>query len=245
MHFECKNLTAGYGRLDILFDVSAAFEGGTVTSIIGPNGAGKSTLLKALYGVARMRGGDVLLDGQSIVPIDTSKMVSRGIGYVPQLSNVFPSLSVEENLEIGTYSTRSGKVDFDPVLAVFPALRGLMKKPAGRLSGGQRTMVAVGRALMSSPEILLVDEPTAGLAPLAADSLWKDLRALASMGVGVVVVEQNVRLALSNSDDVYLLGSGRNVLHTSASSLSDRDDLDRLFLESEKGENRNEVTIPK
>ena len=120
-----------------------------------------------------------------------------------------------------------------------------MKKPAGRLSGGQRTMVAVGRALMSTPEILLVDEPTAGLAPLAADSLWKDLRALASMGVGVVVVEQNVRLALSNSDDVYLLGSGRNVLHTSASSLSDRDDLDRLFLESEKGENRNEVTIPK
>lgn len=243
MHFECKNLTGGYGRLDVLFEVSAAFEGGNVTSIIGPNGAGKSTLLKALYGVAIMRGGDVLVDGQSIVPIDTTKMASRGIGYVPQLSNVFPSLSVEENLEIGTYSTRSGKADFEPVLAVFPALRDLMKKPAGRLSGGQRTMVAVGRALMSSPDILLVDEPTAGLAPMAADSLWKDLRALASRGVGVVVVEQNVRLALSNSDDVYLLGSGRNVLHTSASLLADRNDLDKLFLESEKGENANEVTI--
>ena len=236
MRFECKDLTAGYGRLSILFDVTAEFHAETVTSIIGPNGAGKSTLLKALYGLLRVSGGDVLIDNESIgTNFKAENMVKLGIGYVPQLANVFPSLSVRENLEIGTYAVKGG--DMERVLELFPDLRPAMKKAAGKLSGGQRTMVAIGRALMSDPKVVLIDEPTAGLAPQMAVSLWNHLRTLASAGVSVVVVEQNVRLALDYSDDVYLLASGRKKLYDKASELAKREDLEQLFMEAEVGVN--------
>lgn len=231
MKLECSKLTAGYRDMVIISDVSIAINQGSITTIIGPNGAGKSTFLKALMGLARIHGGDIMVDEQSIMPIRTEQMVNLGIGYVPQMANVFPTLTVAENLEIGSYARARGSLE--NVLSLFDALKPVLKKPAGRLSGGQQTMVAVGRALMSGPDILLVDEPTAGLSPVIAGTLWGYLRRLADQGMGIGVVEQNVHLALTNSDDAYLLASGSVRLHESASELAAREDLEGLFMESE------------
>lgn len=229
MQFGCRGLAAGYRGARILEDFTIDFRGGIVTTIIGPNGAGKSTLLKALYGLVRIDEGVVTIDDVPIEHVATEDMVRLGIAFVPQLANIFPSLSVRENLELGTY-TKNGE-SWGEVFDLFPVLKDVLQRPAGRLSGGQRTMVAIGRALMSSPEVLLVDEPTAGLAPGMAESLWGQFRLLAQRGVAVAVVEQNVHLALANSDDAYLCIAGRNRLHLAAKELAVRDDLSDLFLE--------------
>lgn len=236
MKLECKGLTAGYRDLVIISDVSLTFTQGSVTCIIGPNGAGKSTLLKALMGLIRIHEGDILIDEQSIMPVRTERMAQLGIGYVPQLSNVFPTLTVAENLEIGGYAR--GGASMDHVLELFQVLKGVLRKPAGKLSGGQQTMVAIGRALMGNPDFLLVDEPTAGLSPAIAGTLWGYLKGLAARGMGIGVVEQNVRLALTNSNDAYLLASGAVRLHEQAADLAAREDLEGLFMEAElQGQN--------
>jgi branched-chain amino acid transport system ATP-binding protein len=161
---------------------------------------------------------------------NAEELVRRGIAYVPQTRNVFPTLSVQENLEIGTY-VRSG-ASLERVLTLFPDLKPVLKRAAGKLSGGQRNMLAVGRALMSDPTVLLLDEATGGLAPLVATDLWEHVRALADAGVAVAAVEQNVKLALEFSDSVYVFGSGRNRLHGTPTDLLARDDFEDLFLES-------------
>lgn len=231
MRLECRGLTAGYGRMDILFDVRVAMESGKVTCVLGPNGAGKSTLLKAMYGLVNVHDGTVTVDGEDITRARPETVSKRGIAYVPQSNNVFPTLSVLENLDLGR---RPGcKTTVQRIVEIFPALGAILKKPAGRLSGGQRTMVAVGRALMSDPGILLIDEPTAGLAPGIATVLWKEIGQLATGGMGVGVVEQNVRLALANSHDAYLLTSGRNREHSEAREMLDRADLEQIFLDAE------------
>jgi branched-chain amino acid transport system ATP-binding protein len=229
---ECSGITAGYGGPNIISNVSVKFEAGVVSSIIGPNGAGKSTLLKAIYGIAQVKDGSISIDGTKYETMQTAQMARLGVGYVPQLSHVFPRLSVQENLEIGSYCRRGEPSRINFVLEIFPPLLATLRRPAGQLSGGQQTMVAIGRALMSSPGILLLDEPTAGLAPAMAFSLWRSLRDLAANGVGIGVVEQNVRLALDNSEEVYLLVDGKNKLHAAGSNLSEQEDWESLFLSS-------------
>ncbi len=229
---EVIKLSAGYGRQNILFDVSASFGAGRVTTIIGPNGAGKSTFIKALYGLARVTSGTILLEGAAVRP-DARSLVKLGVAYIPQVRNVFATLTVRENLEIGTY-VRSASAGVDRVLQLFPDLRGLLRRPAGKLSGGQRNMLAVGRALMSDPCVLLLDEATGGLAPKVARDLWQHVARLATEDdVAIVAVEQNVHLAMEFSDMVYVFGSGRNRLNGTADELLARPDFAELFLESQ------------
>ena len=232
MNLEVRGFTAGYGSNPIIFDVDATFRSGEVSAIIGPNGAGKSTLIKAIFGQARLFEGTVLVDGEELPDITSAALVKRGVAYVPQLANVFPSLSVRENLEIGTY-VRSGYA-LEKVFALFPDLKEVMNKHAGKLSGGQRNMLAVARALMSSPGVLLLDEATAGLSPLLANRLWEHLLVLSKEGIAVVAVEQNVSAALYHGDRVLLLTSGRVRAEGPAKELAASGDIDRLFLEAGK-----------
>jgi branched-chain amino acid transport system ATP-binding protein len=229
---EIIELSAGYGQQNIVFDISASFAGGSVTTIIGPNGAGKSTFIKALYGLARVTSGRILLEGAEVKP-DARTLVKLGVAYIPQVRNVFASLTVRENLEIGTY-VRSASPGIDRVVGLFPDLKGLLRRQAGKLSGGQRNMLAVGRALMSDPNVLLLDEATGGLAPIVARDLWEHVARLATeQDVAVVAVEQNVHLAMEFSSMVYVFGSGRNRLHGPAEELLARPDFAELFLESQ------------
>lgn len=224
---EAIGVTAGYGKQPIIFEVSARFGRGSITSILGPNGAGKSTFLKSLFGLARTFSGTVLIEGQTVATV-AMDLVERGVCYVPQLGNIFPSLSVRENLDIGTY-VRKGR-SMESVLEVFTDLKPVLKKRAGKLSGGQRNMLGVARALMSDPKVLLLDEATGGLAPLVARRLWEHVAALAKEGVAVVAVEQNVSLALEFSDSVYVLVSGRNSFSGTPAELNESADVEHLFL---------------
>ena len=230
MRLEARGITAGYGAQPVVFDVSATFRERTITAIIGPNGAGKSTLLKSLFGMARMFDGAVAIDDEVLTDPKARDLVRRGVAYVPQLGNIFPSLSVRENLELGAYVRSGGSIE--RVVTIFTDLATVLRKPAGKLSGGQRQMLAVGRALMSDPKILLLDEATAGLSPIISTSLWQHIRRLADDGLAIAVVEQNVGLALRFSDEVYLLTSGRNRLNGPAEGFRSRTDLDQLFLEA-------------
>lgn len=223
-----RDLTAGYGRQQIIFDINADFPPGKISALLGPNGAGKSTLLKALFGLARVFHGDVLLDGRPLRAGKAMTLVKEGIAYVPQSRNVFPSLSVMENLEIGTYVRSGGSRE--KAFEVFPDLKRMLNFKVGKLSGGQRVMVAVARALMSNPRMLLLDEATAGLSPMIASNLWKHIATLADLGVGVVAVEQNVQLALRHSHEVYVLTSGSIRVHGTASEVQAVPNLQELFL---------------
>lgn len=223
-----ERLTAGYKSQAIIFDISLQVDAGKVTAIIGPNGAGKSTLFKAMFGVARLMGGSVRVNGNQITP-SAPNLVRSGIAYVPQSRNVFGSLTVRENLEVGTFVR--GTRDFDRVFQLFPDLARVQGKRAGKLSGGQRNMLAVGRALMSQPSVLLLDEATGGLSPLVARDLWAHLRQLAAIGIAVAAIEQNVHMALSASDFVYVLAGGRNLLSGTPHELQQRPDFAQTFLE--------------
>ena len=226
---SAQALTAGYRSQPIIFDVSFEAHAGTVTTIVGPNGAGKSTLFKAVFGVARLFSGKIVVKG---LPVEhsTTALVKSGVAYVPQVRNVFPSLTVNENLEIGTFVR--GRKDFDRVFGLFPDLAQVRNTHARKLSGGQRNMLAVGRALMSNPDVLLLDEATGGLSPLLARKLWEHVAELARQGVAVVAIEQNVRLALEYSKFVYVLAGGKNLLSGAPGELSARPDFAQLFLEA-------------
>ena len=230
MPLEARGITAGYGALPVIFDVSATFREGEITAIIGPNGAGKSTLLKSLFGLTHVFSGTAALGGEAL-GVNARELVRRGVAYVPQLANVFPSLTVRENLEIGAYVRGRGAME--RVLGIFTDLAPTLRRSASKLSGGQRQMLAVGRALMSDPVVLLLDEATAGLSPIISSGLWGHLRRLADEGLAVAVVEQNVGLALRHSDRVYLLTSGRNRLDGPAEMFRARSDLEQLFLEAD------------
>lgn len=223
-----RRLTAGYRLEPVIFDIDSDFRMSQITALIGTNGAGKSTFLKTLFGLTRITQGSILLDGRAIEPVARS-LVEAGVAYVPQVRNVFPGHTVKTNLEIGGY-VRAGKT-ISEVVDVFPALGPLMKMQAAKLSGGQRNMLAVGRALMSDPRVLLLDEPTGGLAPNIAEEFWQHLQKLRDADVCVVAVEQNVDLALAHSDAAYLLGRGRVVISGPARELAARSDFEALFLE--------------
>ena len=241
MSFELRNIEAGYKSLHIVFDVSVNCESNKVTAIIGPNGAGKSTLIKAPFGQADLFNGSAALGGQVVAPLTARQLVAAGVAYVPQLQNIFPSLSVRENLEVGTYvrSDSNAAAAMERVLDLFPDLKLVLSKHAGKLSGGQRNMVAIGRALMSGPSVLMLDEATAGLSPVLAQQVWGFLRRLADTGLAICVVEQNVSGALEHSDYIYLLSSGRVRLHGTAQVMAANSELEAIFLGSEGEESRN------
>jgi ABC-type branched-subunit amino acid transport system ATPase component len=217
---RAEGVTAGYGGPPIIEDVSITVYAKKITAIVGPNGAGKSTLLKALSGVLKVSGGSVSVLGRNTTNIPPEKLVRRGLSYVPQVSNVFPDLTVRENLEMGAYTRRSGvSRRIDELYELFPDLRTSMRRRAGLLSGGQRSMLAMARALMLEPAVMLLDEPSAGLSPLLQAALWDQIEKIAATGVGICVVEQNTRRTLRHAHWGYILVLGRNRLDGPASEL--------------------------
>jgi ABC-type branched-subunit amino acid transport system ATPase component len=205
-------LVAGYvPGVDILTACDMYCRDGEIVGIIGPNGAGKSTLLKAMFGLVQVRSGSVALRGEEITGARADQLVSKGVGFVPQTNNVFPSLTVEENLEMGMYQAPKGFAErFGFVTSLFPALADRRKQRAGSLSGGERQMVAMGRALMADPSVILLDEPSAGLSPFLQDEVFIRVREINRAGVSVVMVEQNARRCLQVCDRGYVLDQGRN-----------------------------------
>ena len=206
-----QDVRGGYGEVDILQGVSLEVAAGEIVVIVGPNGAGKSTALKSVFGLVQIRGGRVVFDGRDLTGQRPDQIVRAGISFVPQTENVFPTLTVEENLDMGAYlrddDTRQQKAK---VYELFPPLLEKRRQAAGTLSGGQRQMVAMGRALMLDPKLLLVDEPTAGLSPLFMDQIFEILRAINRTGVAILMVEQNAKQALAIADRGYVLAIGQN-----------------------------------
>ena len=207
-----KDMTGGYGGADILNDCTIAVERGEIAVIVGPNGAGKSTAMKALFGMLSLRKGSVTLDGQDIIDLSPQDRVAQGMGFVPQTNNVFTSMSVEENLEMGAFlRTDDFSETMGQVYDLFPILKEKRKQPAGQLSGGQRQQVAVGRALMTQPKVLMLDEPTAGVSP-------------------ILMVEQNARQALNIADKGYVLVQGSNRFTDTGEALMANPEVRRSFL---------------
>ena len=212
---EAKDLHAGYlPGINILNGCSLTANQGELIGIIGPNGAGKSTLLKAIFGQVNVRSGNILLNGEDITGLKANKLVEKGVAFVPQTNNVFPSLTIEENLEMGVFQNpKAFKERFDFVTSIFPDLATRRAQKAGSLSGGERQMVAMGRALMVDPSVLLLDEPSAGLSPVRQDEAFLRVREVNKAGVTVVMVEQNARRCLQICDRAYVLDQGKDA-HT-------------------------------
>jgi ABC-type branched-subunit amino acid transport system ATPase component len=209
---RADEIVAGYiPEVNILNSCDLYCHDGEIVGIIGPNGAGKSTLLKALFGLVRVRTGTVTLSGEDITNRKANDLVTKGVGFVPQTNNVFPSLTIEENLEMGLYEAPSRFAErFDFVTSLFPALGDRRKQRTGSLSGGERQMVAMGRALMADPSVILLDEPSAGLSPVLQDEVFVRTREINKAGVSVVMFEQNARRCLQVCDRGYVLDQGRN-----------------------------------
>ena len=209
---ECNGIAAGYVKgLNILQGVDLIVHEKEIVSIIGPNGAGKSTLLKAIMGIINISGGRFFINGLEKTNTPTHQIVSEGVGYVPQVENVFPSLTIEENLEIGSWSVKDNiKQSISKIFDDYPMLKERQKDKAGNLSGGQRQILALARALVTSPSILLLDEPSAGLSPVAIKEVFEIVKEINSRGVAILLVEQNATRALNFSDRGYVLDQGRN-----------------------------------
>ena len=226
-----EKLTGGYGSVDILHDCTIAADLGEIAVIVGPNGAGKSTAMKAVFGMLTLRSGRVVLDGEDITQLSPQDRVARGMAFVPQSSNVFPSMSVEENLEMGAFLRRDDiSVTMEQVYDLFPILRDKRRQNAGELSGGQRQQVAVGRALMTKPKLLMLDEPTAGVSPIVMDELFDRIIEVARTGITILMVEQNARQALNIADKGYVLVQGANRYTDTGEALLKNPDVRRSFL---------------
>ncbi len=220
---DVRELTAGYlPGVDILNDCSLTASQGELIGIIGPNGAGKSTLLKAIFGQVKVRSGQILLNGEDITGLKANKLVARGVGMVPQNNNIFPSLTIEENLEMGLYQNpKIYRKRLEFVTSIFAEVGARLKQRAGSLSGGERQMVAMSRALMMDPHVLLLDEPSAGLSPVRQDEAFIRVSDINKAGVTTIMVEQNARRCLQLCDRAYVLdqgtdaytGTGRDLLH--------------------------------
>jgi len=228
---RAEGVCAGYGGPPIIEDVSLSVYPGKIAAVVGPNGAGKSTLLKALSGVLKISRGEVFVRGAKTANMAPEKLAKRGLGYVPQVSNVFPDLTVKENLEMGGFTRRSGvSRRIDELCELFPDLGRSLRRRAAMLSGGQRSMLAMGRALMLEPAVMLLDEPSAGLSPLLQVTLWEQVEKVAATGVGICVVEQNTRLTLRHAHWGYILVLGRNRLDGPAHELLHDDSVVELYV---------------
>jgi branched-chain amino acid transport system ATP-binding protein len=224
-------LTAGYGGPPIIENVSIRAHRNAITAIVGPNGAGKSTLLKAIAGVIRAKSGTVTVEGNKVTGLSSEKLVRRGIAYVPQVANVFPQLSVHENLEMGGYIRRHGLHDrIEELFTLFPDLKLAQRRRAETLSGGQRTMLAMARGLMVDPAVLLLDEPSAGLSPKFQSAVWERIEQVRATNVAVVVVEQNTRETLRRAQWAYVLALGQNRLDGTGRELLHNDEVVRLYV---------------
>ena len=226
-----EGLTTGYGEMEVLRSVSLRVEAGSIVSIIGPNGAGKSTAMKAVFGLLRPWQGSIRFGEREIGGLSPDKIVRLGMCYVPQTDNVFPSLTVEENLEMGAFVlTGPLQARKERVYELFPRLAERRRQRAGKMSGGERQMVAMGRALMLDPQLLLLDEPSAGLAPLLVDMIFEKIRDVNASGVAVLMVEQNARKSLELADHAYVLVGGRNGIDGAGRDLLGDPEVGRLYL---------------
>ena len=230
--FVAEDIVAGYEDVEIVHNVSVRLDAGEIVAIIGPNGSGKSTLLKSLLGFARLFRGRVLYDGRNITGITPDRAVILGINYVPQIDNVFVNLTVAENLELGAYTRKDGniKADMAEVYRLFPELAARKKAWAGNLSGGERQMLAIARAVMTNPKVLLLDEPLASLAPKAVSPILRKVKKIRDNGTAIVIVEQNVKRALGISHRCYVLVDGRCVLEGDSSSVLSDETAKQRFL---------------
>ncbi len=228
---EARDIYGGYGGVDILSSVSITVQPGEIVSIVGPNGAGKSTVMKAVFGLIRVRRGRVHFKNRDITGFRPDMIVRQGMCYVPQEHNIFPSLTVHENLEMGAFvRTDDFSSQIGQVYELFPPLKDKRKQTAGFLSGGQRQMVAIGRALMLDPELLLLDEPSAGLSPLFIEQIFERIQEINSRGVGILMVEQNARQALSFSHRGYVLVMGTNRFEDTGPNLISNREVAEMFL---------------
>jgi len=228
---ELNSVVGGYGDTQILHGVSLRVDPGEIVVIIGPNGAGKSTAMKAVFGLLRLTGGQVLLDGTDITNTPPEQVVRKGVCYVPQTSNIFPSLTVQENLEMGAYVRDD---DFTPrmreIYELFPPLAEKRRQTAGTLSGGQRQMVAMGKAMMLEPKILLLDEPSAGLSPKFRGEIFSIVKTINATGTPILMVEQNAKQALNIASRGYVLVDGKNVFEGTGRELIDDPEVAEMFL---------------
>ena len=231
-YFEGKNMTAGYGDgPDIISSCTINVNRGEIVAILGPNGAGKSTAMRALLGLLNLKSGNVKLNGKEISKLNPQDRVKKGISFVPQTRNVFGELSVEENLEIGAHLRKDDtKEAIDEIFNLFPILKEKKKQIVGELSGGQRQQVALGRALMIKPSVLMLDEPTAGVSPIVMDELFDHIIKIKKTNVAIIMVEQNAKQALSISDRGYVLVTGKNKFEGSGNELLNDPEVRRSFL---------------
>jgi branched-chain amino acid transport system ATP-binding protein len=226
-----ENITCGYGSVDIISNCNIGVNKGEISSIVGPNGAGKSTAMKALFGLLPIKQGKIILDGEDITNLLPQQRVLKGMGFVPQTNNIFPSLTVEENLEMGAFIEQHDCTKMlEYIYELFPVLKDKQYQLAGELSGGQRQQVAVGRALMTKPKVLMLDEPSAGVSPIIMGGLFKKVTEIANQGTAVLMVEQNAKQALKISNLGFVLNQGKNLFTDSGNSLLENKEVRQAFL---------------
>ena len=231
MFLSAENMLGGYGETTILNDCSISVQKGEIAVIVGPNGAGKSTAMKAIFGMLDLRAGNIIFDGKDISDLKPQERVKSGMGFVPQTHNVFTSMTVMENLEIGGFTNQENlSKNISEVFKLFPVLREKQKQLVGELSGGQRQQVAVGRALMTNPKLLMLDEPTAGVSPLVVKELFEKIISIAKTGIAILMVEQNARQALEIADNGFVLVQGENKYTDKGSKLLSNKEVRKAFL---------------
>jgi len=228
---QADGVVAGYGEVEILHGVSLVVNEAEIVAVIGPNGAGKSTLLKAVFGLLSVRSGRVQLLEREVTNLSPDRIVQSGMSYVPQVDNVFPSLTINENLEMGAFVRRDGlRERLERVYGLFPDIADRRGERAGRLSGGQRQMLALARALMLDPKVLLLDEPSASLSPIMVGSIFDRIGEINRSGTAILLVEQNAKEALSFSSRAYVLAMGENRIEGEAAGLLDNEEVGKLYL---------------
>ena len=231
MFLSAENMLGGYGETTILNDCSISVKKGEIAVIVGPNGAGKSTAMKAIFGMLDLRAGNIIFDGKDITDLKPQERVKSGMGFVPQTHNVFTSMTVMENLEIGGFTNQEYlSKNISEVFKLFPVLEEKQKQLVGELSGGQRQQVAVGRALMTNPKLLMLDEPTAGVSPLVVKELFEKIISIAKTGIAILMVEQNARQALEIADNGFVLVQGENKYTDKGSKLLSNKEVRKAFL---------------